>query len=810
MSLLDTTGQQGGGTATGPARPAGGPSSWSSWSSWFRDLAMGLRFAAGGGREGWARTLLTALGVGLGVVLLFGAASVPHIMEGRAQRGEARAVVVGERPVTPSDQTLLHAHVETSFRGDTIDGNLLRPDGPKAPAPPGVAALPHPGEMVVSPALKELLASPEGELLRERLPYKAVGTIGQPGLIGPGELSYYANSATLPGADGAHHIAGFGATSEPEPMSPLLVVLIVVACVVLLMPVALFIATAVRFGGERRDRRLAALRLVGADVRMTRRMAAGEALFGSLLGLVLGALLFLAARQLMGSVTLWDVNAFPSDITPAPALAVLVAVAVPLSAVLVTLFALRGVTIEPLGVVRHTAGRRRRLWWRLPLPLAGLALLLLNGRVDTANAVVDPYAIAGGAVLVLFGVTLLLPWLVEAVVGRLRGGPVPWQLAIRRLQLSSGTAARAVSGITVAVAGAIALQLFFAAIQSDFMKVTGQDSRRAQMDISLPTRDIATIRKMIGDFRATQGVDGVIAAIHASATRAQPAHKGEDFTPSTEVTVGDCATLGELAHTGSCKNGDAFIVRDSSGTVEDDYVFETARPGAKVLFNADMDTGKPDGAARWWTVPKSARTVDSRKDPAGQTNFGIFATPGALDTAQLDDPTARAMVKVDARLPDGQEYVRNTAARIDPLMNVMALQNYSRDKQFASVRTGLLVASTATLALIAASMLVSTLEQLRERRRLLSVLVAFGTRRGTLGWSVLWQTAVPVVLGLALAVAGGLGLGMALLNMAGKASVDWSVVWPLPAAGAGLVLVITLLSLPPLWRMMRPDGLRSE
>ena len=148
--------------------------------------------------------------------------------------------------------------------------------------------------MVVSPALKELLASPEGELLRERLPYRTVGTIGQPGLIGPGELSYYANSATLPGAEGAHHIAGFGATSEPEPMSPLLVVLIIVACVVLLMPVALFIATAVRFGGERRDRRLAALRLVGADVRMTRRMAAGEALFGSLLGLVLGALLFLA------------------------------------------------------------------------------------------------------------------------------------------------------------------------------------------------------------------------------------------------------------------------------------------------------------------------------------------------------------------------------------------------------------------------------------------------------------------------------------------------------------------------------------
>ena len=28
--------------------------------------------------------------------------------------------------------------------------------------------------------------------------------------------------------------------------------------------------------------------------------------------------------------------------------------------------------------------------------------------------------------------------------------------------------------------------------------------------------------------------------------------------------------------------------------------------------------------------------------------------------------------------------------------------------------------------------------------------------------------------------------------------------------GGGVILLVTLLSLPPLWRMMRPDGLRTE
>ncbi|KOT94893.1 membrane protein, partial [Streptomyces sp. NRRL F-5755] len=109
-----------------------------------------------------------------------------------------------------------------------------------------------------------------------------------------------------------------------------------------------------------------------------------------------------------------------------------------------------------LGVVRSAVPRRRRLWWRLPIPVIGLAILAAFGTVDRKTGSVNTYLIGGGAVLTLLGLTMLLPWLVEAVVARFKGGPVPWQLAARRLQLSSSSAARAVSGITVAVAGAIA------------------------------------------------------------------------------------------------------------------------------------------------------------------------------------------------------------------------------------------------------------------------------------------------------------------------------------------------------------------
>ncbi|MFI6863861.1 ABC transporter permease [Streptomyces sp. NPDC050421] len=789
-----------------PAGPAHPPEPPSRTASWLRDLALGIRFAAGGGREGWIRTLLTAVGVGLGAALLLVAASVPHMLDERSARSHARSETkISQSPdaqAKKSDSTVLRIEASTEYHGHTITGYLMRADGTHPVLPPGIDALPAPGEMVVSPAFGDLLDSPDSELLRQRLPYKVTGTIAQAGLRSPGELWFYAGSDTLTPATGGHRIAGYGKPGPADPMSPMLIVLIIMVCVVLLAPVAIFIATAVRFGGDRRDRRLAALRLVGTDIRMTRRIAAGEALFGAALGLLVGLALFLTGRQFVGYIEVWDASAFPSDLTPDARLCVLIALAVPFTAVLVTLAAMRSVVIEPLGVVRNGRDRGRRLWWRLLLPVAGLAVFGLGGRIDEYS-VVNPYPIAGGAVLILVGLALLLPWLVEACVGRLRGGPVPWQLATRRLQLSSGAASRAVSGVTVAVAGAVALQMLFAAMNDDFNKLTGQDPSRAQFySHSEIVRGDAALHT-IKEFRATKGVIQVIGTIEAYATKPGK-YAADDIQPTTSFTVGDCATLRELARITSCRDGDTFVAHPKDKE-QAGWVDRTARKGKVVEFDS-YGRGKP----LHWTLPADSRTVEGRTDPLGEEHSGILVTPGAIDARTLPSAETVAQIRIDENVPDAAEYVRNTAARIDPGMRLGTVTSLERDRQYESVQTGLQVGATATLLLIAVSMLVSQLEQLRERKRLLSVLVAFGTRRVTLGWSVLWQTAIPVVIGLAVAVAGGLALGATLCWMVGKEVTGWWLFLPLAGAGASLILLVTLLSLPVLWRLMRPDGLRSE
>ncbi|MFI9078367.1 FtsX-like permease family protein [Streptomyces sioyaensis] len=779
--------------STAPAAPA-----------WARDLAMGMRFAAGSGREGWIRTALTAAGVALGVAVLLLGASVPGVLDSLHGREKARENLGQAHPPRAADDTLRYASSDTVFHGTPIRGRLVRPDGAHPPVPPGIDRLPGPGRMLVSPALKKLLDSPEGSLLRRRLDYRVAGTIGEAGLLGPAELTYVARPVTLAAADG-YRIDHFGKEWHPAPLRAPVVLLVIMVCVALLTPVMVFIGTSIRFGNERRERRLAALRLVGADVRTTRRIASGEALFGALLGLVAGGALFLAGRQLASVVTLWDVNVFPSEVAPGPLAAALIAVLVPAAAVLVTLLAQRGVTVEPLGVVRHRPPVRRRLWWRVALPAVGALLLVPLAREQPwTDTPLNSIRLATGAMLLLLGVAALLPWLVQAVVGRLHRGPVSWQLAVRRLQLSSGSATRAVSGITVAVAGALAIHMLMTGMQAGYARAYAESGKEPRISLWGNAAGWPQTQRALTALRATPGVTAARGTVDALVgPLPHPPGRPEDAARTT-VTVGSCAELRALARLGSCHDGSVFVTT-------------TGREGA-VAPGASLDLNPPRDAYEAvrphpWTVPRTARMVPllAHRPNPDRVVYDLLATPSALDIGKLNGPTTELKVDFDRVTPDAVEHLRNTAARIDPTMNEVSAVDNPHDAQYASILDGLFAGAVVTLLLIGSGLIISTVEQLHERRRLLSALDAHGTRRATLGWSVLWQTAVPVVLGLGLALGCGLALGALVLTMIDSAvTVDWPVVAQITGIGGAVILFVTVLSLPALWRLMRPDGLRTE
>lgn len=765
--------------------------------SWLRELLLGARMALAGGRSGLARAALTALGVGLGVAMLLAAVSIPHMMQARSDRGAARADQNYGMQVERTERSTLVGTAETEYRDTPIRGRLLQPEGSRPVVPPGLTALPRPGEMVVSPALARLLVTPEGALLRERLPYPTTGLIGDEGLQGPGELAFYLGTDRLTAeTPGVGRRNAFGDVNTSEGLDPVLLLLVVIIFVVLLLPVAMFVASAIRFGGDSRDRRLAGVRLVGADTGMARRIAAGEAMLSALLGLAAGAVMFLAGRSFTDSVELMGISVFPSDVQPDPVLGALIVLAVPAAAVVVTVLSLRRVMIEPLGVVRRGGDTRRRLWWRLLMPALGVLLLLpLVGSVSKESEGFSEWQVIGGVCFILLGVATLLPWLVQSVVRRIHGGPVAWQLAVRRLQLDGSMSARAVTGVAVAVAGAIGLQMMFAAVEANYQRFSGQDATRAQLSTS--TRMPHGWSDAAGFAARLAATPGVTSVLPRSVVSLNLPALPNGEQPSAPLTIGECDVLRRLADVGDCADGDAFLVENLD--------VPAPAPGSTVTLNEEGEEGS-------WTVPAGARTVRGLNDPMNGDTVGVLATPAALSAALRDRPMLlQALITVDPAAADMADRVTNTRWQLDPLGTTWELNPTIVDNKFAQIRRGLFAGAAATLLLIGASLLVVVLEQLRDRRKLLAVLVAFGTRRRTMSWAILWQTAVPVVLGLVLACAAGVGLGAVLLRIIGApVAIDWAGIGVVSALAGAVILLVTALSLPVLWRLMRAEGLRTE
>jgi hypothetical protein len=467
----------------------------------------------------------------------------------------------------------------------------------------------------------------------------------------------------------------------------------------------------------------------------------------------------------------------------------------PATAIAITVISLQPVTIEPLGVVRRGLRRPRRVLWRLVLPALGLVLLVpLAGTVDPNGSQADRYRVAAGAALLLIGVAAFLPWLVEAFVRRLRGPGVAGQLAIRRLQLHPESSARMVSGVAVAAAGAIALQMLFAGVGDDYRRTASADTEPAQETVGGPGAQRLGVAGVEAALAGPPGV-GVVRAEQRTPVALPAAGYA-----LADVVVGTCSTLQAAVPLERCADGDVFVLASEAPQSETGI----PRPGQEVVVGAD-GVQPTDGLPRW-TVPASAITISPDGSPAT-----VLATPGAAPASLARFGSLQATAELVPGARDVADELRTAAARIDPAAAVFVPSEAQEDHRFSGVRRGIYLGVAATLALIGASMLVALLESLRERRRTLAVLAAFGTPTRTLGWSVLVQAALPVALGLALAVGVGVVLGGLLLSMVSRpVTLDPASIAVVCATGAGVVLGVTALGLPALWRLVRADGLRTE
>jgi hypothetical protein len=462
-------------------------------------LDLSRRLALGGDRRGTLAATLTLAAVAVSTVLLLFAVSANLAFQARADREAWRNPPAVDRGAV----AVLAVHKDFVLDQEitVVDLAALRTG---APAPPGLARFPEPGEVWLSPALASLARELPADRLADRYPAPR-GTIGPDGLVHPDELVAIVGH----GPDSAALQAG-GASVDLFATAPKRIrdfrggaadatagyqALALVAGVLMVVPLLVFGGAAARLTVARRDRRLAALRLVGATPGQVVAMTVAEAMIVAFAGAVLGLVLYAVAIPALARIEMAGGGWFVGDLWPGLPVAFGVLLAMPLLAGLSAVVGLRRVVVGPLGVARRETPPRLRFVRVLAL-LAALAAVPVIGLGVGIGVVVLILSLA------FLAVNLVGPWVV-AVIGQItaRTARTPERLlAGRRLMDDPRSAWRTVGGVALTgyVAGFIALL----APAADLLG----DPSNAELRVGVPAARVDTVAAAARDRLARAGI----------------------------------------------------------------------------------------------------------------------------------------------------------------------------------------------------------------------------------------------------------------------------------------------------------------
>ena len=762
-------------------------------------LRLGLRLALTADR---VRLVVTAGAVAVTVAFLLGTLGALPAREAKLARLDARNTIsVGSAAGAALGAPVGGVRLESFgayWRGERIEVRRVEA-GSGQPLAPGLTRYPRTGELVVSPRLAEVLAGPRGAELANRLSGPVVGTISPAGLAGPDELYAYVGVTGLDPA--LQPVARFGYARDRVVTPPELRIAALLGAVGLLLPVLVLVATATRLSAASRDRRLSALRLVGATPRQAAGIAAADGLVAGGLGVVAGIGLFLAVRPAAAALLPYAEGVYAVDLSPQPLGWLLVLVAVPLLAVVTSVLSLRRVLTSPLGV-RRNARVKTAGWWRLAPLLVGLALLVaLRVRAGPPDYHVSAPLLLGGGALTLVGLAVAAPAvsrLTARLLSRLPG--LSSSLAARRVEADPTASARVVTGMVLVV--------FVASWLLAFLPVLRTSSGFQDLSELIPAGTVTSYSygERV-DVAALAALPGVQRVLESRTVRvSSPGLVTNDGSSETELTVVSCPALAAFAGL-DLRCGTALVheVRVAGGGGYGPSA--VLRPGTR--FSVLGEAGTPVGAL---VLPAQlSQVVVPDALASGLLGSAAIVDPSLMALAWSSsnptrltvrtDGTAGAVERVRAALPQ-QAALRARTFDEEVGASAALYLGYLR-----AVQIGLVLA----LLIGAASLAVSTADAVHERRRSLAGLVALGTPVRVLRRTTLLQMGAPMVGNVVVAIGAAAVASACYLATFDEAyTLPWRG-WTLTALGGLLAVVLaTGATLPLLRSVSRPEALRTE
>ena len=608
-----------------------------------RAVWLGFRLLRPRDGRSAVRIVLMGMGAMFGVTAVLGVLSIPSVVLAQADRLGAQEVVWNQEPgALPGYTTPLGARfwgqtsnrwIPSAQRSLVVHSVGAVPSG--TPIPLWLDRYPEPGEIAVSPELAEHLGNDPGGFGR-RFPQEIIQILPDEILVSPDQLFAVVgvgvdplapqNSGVFPvkqlGGDEANYQGpGFRAVR----------VMVVMGAIFVLLPMLVFVATSARLSARTRQRRLAALRIIGMTTPQAAAVAAFEVAFASFAGALVGVVLWRALIPLSEKVGLGPLRWFASDVSvPFNNIVVLVVGVVLLSTVVALSGSLRAFS-NPLQE-RASAGpsasvglRRLRV---LPLGV-GIALLVWAAAAPTETNVWF-MIFAAGNIAVGIGVYTFLPVLTSTLGRRLakRAHSPAMRIAGRRLSHDPAAAARVVVGVLTLV--------LIVGFGQMLMVVIEWGATRNDPSPDAGTLQSVSILYADADTESIRSIDGVNLAFPIVGS----------LTRGSSVLIASCSEMKQIAAVSSenCddnklqplnRSGDSEAIHDLIPDIAlaDRFDFETngsSRPDAHYRIHPDLLPRTIDVPHSWYIE------LNQDKESFVNTIVGMSPTADIRETAIHD------------------------------------------------------------------------------------------------------------------------------------------------------------------------------
>lgn len=233
------------------------------------------------------------------------------------------------------------------------------------------------------------------------------------------------------------------------------------ACALVVPVLAALVASGAQLGARGRERRLAALRLLGLSSGDVTRMALLDAFVQSAVGTIVGYVVYLVTLPAWGRLSFQAMPVEPREMLLPWWLAVVVGVGLVALGLGASAWGLRQVRISPLGVSRRANRPAVRAWRAGAVVVAlGLFALLMPASLSGKGAL---FVVAASVLGLVAGVNVSGPWVLQLLARLLTRAPRPAVMtAARRIIADPGATWRRVAplGVLAFIGGYLALMPF--------------------------------------------------------------------------------------------------------------------------------------------------------------------------------------------------------------------------------------------------------------------------------------------------------------------------------------------------------------